>query len=259
MPKTVVGLFTNEGAAQHAVRELLASGVAREDIGVTSRNYTGGGAADATDTDESLGDKIGNFFGSLFGANDERTGQYAEAVRGGGTVITVDAPTEELAARAAAILDKDGEVDMNERDMKSRAAMGEGGETVLPVIEEELQVGKREVESGGVRVRSHVIERPVEESVRLREERVSVERRPVNRAVDDSYLNTFREGTIEVAETAEVAVVSKQARVVEEVVVNKEVGERTETVTDTLRRTDVEVEQLGTDETRRNAKRTGSE
>ncbi len=110
-----------------------------------------------------------------------------------------------------------------------------------------------------MRVRSHVIERPVEESVRLREERVSVERRPVNRAVDDSYLNTFREGTIEVAETAEVAVVSKQARVVEEVVVNKEVGERTELVTDTLRRTDVEVEQLGTDETRRNAKRTGSE
>ena len=121
-----------------------------------------------------------------------------------------------------------------------------------------MQVGKREVESGGVRVRSHVVERPVEESVRLREERVSVERRPVNRAVDDDYLNAFREGAIEVSEKSEVAVVSKQARVVEEVVVNKEVGERTETVTDTVRRTDVEVEQLDTDEARRNAKGTGS-
>ena len=257
MPKTVVGLFTDEREAQRAVRALLDSGVAREDIGVTSNSYTDG--ADATDADEGWGDKISNFFGSLFGADDERSGHYSEAVRGGGTVITVDAGTDDVAARAAAILDQHGTVEVNERGtQKSRGAMSKGGETVLPVIEEELQVGKREVERGGVRVRSHVVERPVEESVRLREERVSVERRPVNRAVDDDYLNAFREGSFEVSEKSEVAVVSKQARVVEEVVVNKEVGERTETVTDTVRRTDVEVEQLDKDEARRNAKGTGS-
>jgi hypothetical protein len=48
---------------------------------------------------------------------------------------------------------------------------------------EQLQVGKREVEHGGVRVRSRVIEKPVEEHLRLREERVVVNRRPVNREV----------------------------------------------------------------------------
>lgn len=259
MPKTVVGLFDDERGAQRAVRELLKGGVAREDIGVTSNNYTtGAGRADATDADEGWGDKIANFFGSLFGADDERAGYYSEAVRGGGTVITVDADTDELAARASAILDQYGTVDVNARGEQYRAGQGEGGEAVLPVVEEQLQVGKRAVERGGVRVRTNVVERPVEESVRLREERVRVERRPVNRPVDDNYMNTFQEGTIEVSETAEVPVVSKQARVVEEVVVNKEVGERTETVKDTVRRSDVEVEQLDADETKRNARGSGS-
>ena len=112
-------------------------------------------------------------------------------------------------------------------------------------MEEELQVGKRQVERGGVRVRSRVIERPVEEVVRLREERVRVERRPVNRPVTEADLRAFREGTIEVIEQAEEPVVSKQARVIEEVAVGKDVAERTETVRDTVRRTEVDVEETG--------------
>ena len=116
MPKTVVGLFTDEREAQRAVRALLESGVAREDIGVTSNDHTADGArAGATGAGEGWGDKIANFFGSLFGADDERSGYYSEAVRGGGTVITVDADTDELAARAAAILDEHGMVEVNER------------------------------------------------------------------------------------------------------------------------------------------------
>jgi stress response protein YsnF len=51
-------------------------------------------------------------------------------------------------------------------------------------------------------------------------------------------------GPIEVRETAEQAVVSKDARVVEEVTVAKDVKERTETIRDTVRHTVVEVEQL---------------
>ena len=96
-----------------------------------------------------------------------------------------------------------------------------------------------------MRVRTRVIEKPVEEQVRLREERVRVERRPVNRPVTEADLAAFREGTIEITERAEVPVVDKQARVVEEVAVGKEVGERTETVRDTVRRTEVEVDEKG--------------
>jgi len=129
----------------------------------------------------------------------------------------------------------------NRRDTSVTA----GKETTLPVIEEEMQVGKRTVSRGGVRVYSRVTEKPVEEQVQLRKEQVSVERRPVNRAVSGTDREAFKEGTIEMTETSEEAVVSKQARVVEEVVVRKDAQERTETVRDTVRRTDVEVEKLG--------------
>ncbi len=118
------------------------------------------------------------------------------------------------------------------------------GETVLPIVEEELQVGKREVQRGGVRVYTTVEEKPVEAQVTLHEEKVNVERRPVNRPVSDTDMAAFKEGSFEMTETSEEAVISKQARVVEEVVVNKEGRDRTETVRDTVRRSDVEVEQL---------------
>jgi len=116
-----------------------------------------------------------------------------------------------------------------------------GEETVIPIVEEQLSVGKREVERGGVRVRSYVVETPVEESVRLRDETVNVERRAVNRPADVTA-DAFRERTIELTETDEEAVVAKTARVVEEVVVSKDVTERTEKISDTVRRTEVDVQ-----------------
>ena len=124
-----------------------------------------------------------------------------------------------------------------------------GTEEAIPVVEEELRVGKREVERGGVRVRSYVVETPVHESVRLREEHVEVERRAVDQPISAATADAFRERTIEMTETAEEAVVAKDARVVEEVVVRKDVGERTENIDDTVRRTEVEVEDTGTTRT----------
>ena len=95
-----------------------------------------------------------------------------------------------------------------------------------------------------MRLRSRIIERPVEESLRLREEHVRIDRHAVNRPATESDLATFREGEIEVRERAEVPDVNKQARVVEEINVRKEVEEREEVVRDTVRKTDVEVEKL---------------
>jgi len=117
-------------------------------------------------------------------------------------------------------------------------------EEVIPVYEEQLRVGKREVGRGSVRVRSYVVEQPVEEQVHLREERVHVERRPVDRPADIAAgtAEPFRERTIEATAMAEEAVVGKEARVKEEIVVSKDAEERTETVSDTVRRTEVEVD-----------------
>src|SRR5215207_1528202 len=264
MSKTIVGLFDEYREAQRAVVELVESGISREDIGITSRDYT---SYDETDTrrddsyrdDEGVGDKISNFFSRLFGGDDEYASHYSEAVVRGGTVVTVDCETDEMADRAEAILNRfGGDVDERGEGYRRDAYVGTDnvetnradlaeGEARIPVIEEELRVGKREVEGGGVRVRTRVVERPVEEAVRLREERVHVERRPVNRPVSEADLNAFREGTFELRERSEEAVVDKTARVVEEVAINKEVGERTETVRDTVRNTDVEVdENVGT-------------
>ena len=99
------------------------------------------------------------------------------------------------------------------------------------------------MQRGGARVHTFVTETPVSEQVTLHEEHVTVDRRPVDRAVTGAD-TAFREGTIEVTETAEVPVVSKEARVVEEVVVGKTATDRVETVSDTVRRTDVEVEEI---------------
>lgn len=121
------------------------------------------------------------------------------------------------------------------------------GTAAIPIIEEELQVGKRVVETGGARLRSRIIEKPIEESVNLREEHVHIERTPVNRPATEADLTNFQEGEIEITEHAEVPVISKEARVVEEVSLEKEVEERDETIRDTIRRTDVEIEKLDSD------------
>jgi uncharacterized protein (TIGR02271 family) len=112
-------------------------------------------------------------------------------------------------------------------------------------------VRTREVERGGVRVYSHVTEQPVEQEVHLRDERVTVERRPVDRPATERDFAAFKEGTIEVTETDEEPIVAKEARVVEEVVIDKDVREHTETIRDTVRRTEVEVEAIGKESTPR--------
>ncbi len=130
-------------------------------------------------------------------------------------------------------------------ERRAKAQIQGGGQAVIPVVEEELKVGKRTVEGGGVRVSTQVTETPVQEQVQLHEEQVKVERRPVNRAATSADA-AFKEGTIEVTERSEEAVVTKQARVIEEIVVSKQAQDRTETVQDTVRRTDVDVEKVDT-------------
>jgi uncharacterized protein (TIGR02271 family) len=122
---------------------------------------------------------------------------------------------------------------------------GTGSKTgAIPIIEEDLQVGKQEIQTGGVRMRSRIVERPVSESIRLRSEHVNVERTPVDRPATDTDFAGFQEGTVEVTEHAEIPVVAKDARVVEEVNLNKEVTENEQTITDTVRRTEVDTENL---------------
>jgi len=120
-------------------------------------------------------------------------------------------------------------------------------QVTVPVVEEQLEVGKRQVNRGGVRIRSQIIEEPIQQSVSLREERITVERRPVYREATEADLADFKEGTIEVHEVIEEPVISKRRRVVEEIVVGREARERTATISETVRRTQVNVEPLPDD------------
>jgi uncharacterized protein (TIGR02271 family) len=135
----------------------------------------------------------------------------------------------------------DSASDATRRTGTAGTTTGRTTDEVIPVVEERIQIGKRDVERGRVRVRSYIVERPVSEQVTLRGEHVEVQRRRVDRpatANDD----LFRERTIEAVERGEEAVVAKETRVTEEVVLRKDATERTETVTDTVRHTEVKVE-----------------
>jgi uncharacterized protein (TIGR02271 family) len=134
--------------------------------------------------------------------------------------------------------------DLRTDSQQREATAMQTGKAAIPVVQEEVQVGKRLVERGGVRVFSRVVETPVNETVALREEHVSVERRPVDQPIDPADAAVFKDKTIELRETAEEAVVQKSARIVEEVVVGKEVSQREQNIRDTVRRTEVDVQPL---------------
>ena len=60
--------------------------------------------------------------------------------------------------------------------------------------------------------------------------------------------DAFREGWFEIRTTAEIPIISKIARVVEEVVIGKQTSERAETIRDSVIKTVVEVSKISTDE-----------
>lgn len=120
----------------------------------------------------------------------------------------------------------------------------------VDVVEEHMEVGKREVETGGARISSRIVERPVEERVRLKEEHVEVNRKPVDRPANSADLKNYENRTIEEHETSEVPVVNKEARVVEEVSLEKDVDTREEVIKDKVRKTEVDVDHLEGDRNR---------
>jgi stress response protein YsnF len=267
MSHTVVGVFSNADEAKNAVQALRNSGFDENNVdyatGSSAVNY-----ADHEDHDGESG--ISRFFRNLFGDSDE-SNRYSRVAKNG-CVVTVHAQSKEQATRASEILDEYGAMDVDDKDReydvenKDRELGVKNIETgnntyfenaanesrKIPVIEENLQVGKKVVETGGVRLRSRIVEKPVEETIRLREEHVTVERNKVDRLANDPDFDDFEEGTVEIREHAEVPVISKDAKVVEEVSLDKTVNDREEKVRDKVRRTEVEVEDFEGERKRNN-------
>lgn len=121
------------------------------------------------------------------------------------------------------------------------------GEINVPVSEEELQVGKRQVDAGTVRLRKVVRTEHQEVPVELRREDVEIERVPASEATDVPN-SAFQEREIEVPVSREEAVVGKEAHVTGQVRVQKNVDTETQTVGDDVRREDVQVDDSSIDD-----------
>jgi hypothetical protein len=166
MAKTVIGILENPSVAQQAVEELLKSGFQRRDIGIISSDLLRETAAAAAGASKGMafgalagmllsattklipgfgpilvagpgltllgGSTLGALAGGIVGAlksrgvPEEQANLYAEGVQRGGTLITVNASTDELAQRAVKTLKRHGAVNIEQRvaDWKS---LGWGG------------------------------------------------------------------------------------------------------------------------------------
>ena len=214
MTTTVIGTIENPKIAQKLINELVSAGLKQQDVEVL---------------DGPEKEIVAKIVERGFDEDDAKG--YAQAIRSGKTLVLAQAPDQKI-DQAVAIIER--------HETEGGEASKEQGETVQEV-EEELTVGKRKAATGGVRVTTNVSEKPVEETVSLREEKVSAERKPADRELSPEEAEAaFQDKTVELLATSEEAVVSKEARVVGEVVVGKSVAEREETVKDTVRRTEVE-------------------
>src|SRR5215218_515341 len=253
--RTVTALFHNREDATRAIDELVRAGISRADIRLTPEKDVSPASEPTTSSYDTARDEKG-FWASLADLfmPDEDRYTYAEAMNRGSIMVTATV-SEAQAETLEEILDRDGTINVDESVESWRkegwsgysapGATGQraqaGTSETVPEVEERLQVGKRQVNSGRVRVRSYVVERPVSESVNLHSETVQVERRPVDRAIDAGE-DAFTERTIEAQATSEEPVLAKEARVTGEVLVRKEGSDRTETVKDKVRSTKVDVD-----------------
>ena len=265
MSRTVTAFFDSRSEAEAARDRLSQSSIDAGRVRIVDQNEAGSG---------SSGGEGEGFWSSLKSTflPEEDSHAYEEGMRRGGYLVCAEVD-ESQADSAVSILEQSGSVDFEQRQSEWRqegwtgyagaGATGLAGsgatarhdtdsavaEERLPIVEEEMRIGKREVERGGARVHSYVRETPVHEQVSLREEHVSVERRPVDRPLERGALDRdgdlLRERSVEMTETAEEAVVGKEARVREELVLRKTAEQRTEQIDDTVRHTEVEVDESG--------------
>ena len=256
MSRTVTALYDTRSEAE-AAKQRLSSTVDVERVKIIDQEGSGSG---------------GSSLSNLYITNEDRDA-YREGLRRGAFLLTAEVHSGEDADKIVRLLEEGSTVDLDERsqswrsegwapstgtgsaastgntaNLAAQSASATSGTVVeeqrIPIVEEELRVGKREVARGGARVRSYVREVPVHEQVTLREEHVHVERRPVdqNAAPDASGGDLLQERNIEMREMAEEAVVQKVAQVREEVVVSKTVEERTEQIDETVHRTEVDIQ-----------------
>lgn len=249
MPSTVIAHFDNEAEADR-ILSAVAAKVRLEDSAVLAPGLPGTLTLDSLDL-----------------SPEERSACEAQLKRGGflmvaqaagpseaeAVVRTLDeiAPQIIVAALQAPSRPSESAPVAEERVPVAEEPPTTVAEERIPIVEEQLSIGKREVRRGGARVHAYPVEVPAQAQIELIEEEASVTRRPVNRRLTEEEVveaGLLRERVIEITEMREEAVVSKEAFVREELVVTKNVQPRVEQINETVRRTEVETEELSPEE-----------
>ncbi|WP_299655327.1 YsnF/AvaK domain-containing protein [uncultured Jannaschia sp.] len=249
--QTITAFFDDRHAADTAASRIEDAGIPRSNISlVEGTDPSASGHADGSGEEGFMAS-----LKELFAGPDDDHDTYAEGLRRGGYLLSVSVSGAQQ-DKVVEILDRDGTVDLDARSESWRAEGWAGGpatstagstssadDGTIDVVEEEMRVGKRSVTGGRVRVRSHTVSEDVSEDVTLRSEHIDIDRRPVDRELSADAANAvFEDRTIEVEESSEEAVVEKTAHVVEEIGIDKTVEDHTETVSDTVRHTEVEID-----------------
>jgi stress response protein YsnF len=244
--RNIIAAFSDRASAEQATHDLDAANYENTSCLITGESEGG---------DRLLSDLLAR------GVPREQADRYAETYRRGGSLVICQAP-DERAAEIADMLDAHGSLDLEAASTRWRGEGWQGyradlapfddterarerehfTQETLPVVEEQVRIGKRETGGETVRVRTFVTERPVSEQLELHEERIDVRREPADERLAESGEMPFTEEEFVVTARAEQPVVQKEARVVENVVIEKQAGTRTETIEETERRRDVEVE-----------------
>lgn len=289
----LIAVFDSPAHAQNAVRALQSAGFPTNDISVVTNDTLLDRGVKAATADSGFWRKL---FGSDVEANDARL--YSQTVGNGGSVLTlrvaenqIDKAMSVLNTHATSMGMQSGSSAPAARAAAAGAGMAaasagmgttssaastpnrtpppatplrsdtplrtEKGDEVVRLAEEYLNVGKQQVRTGVTRIRRFVIEKPVEAQVTLHEEHATVARRAVtdSTAIQDV---DWTERTIEVQEVAEQPVINKAARIAEEVVIRKEGSDHVETVKDTVRRQQIDIQRADASKLSSEADRIGA-
>jgi len=158
---------------------------------------------------------------------------------GQGTTAGMGQRTGTAAGMAAAGASRPGSTAGQEHRHEGRE------EARMQLSEEQLKIGKREVEAGGVRLRKVVRTEVVNQPVELRREEIVVERVPGGSMPAAGQRAFNDQDEIYIPLRREEAVVEKQTRVREEVHARKQSQTDTQQVSETVRKEDVEIERTG--------------
>ncbi|WHQ73642.1 DUF2382 domain-containing protein [Pantoea sp. Lij88] len=274
--ETIVTMFSNLSLAEGAKRNLIKAGFLDDDIDIISGDRL------RTEGHEA---RHPGFWQRLFGntLEEDQAEVYEDAMRTGGVVLSLRADEDEL-PRALGILDAHEELTERSAALPDDYAPGyatsdgltapasgtlseseavdplqphrgvartaltgdESDEDVLRLAEERLEVGKRLVSEGSTRVRRYTVTDQVSENVSLHEQHAEIFRRPVSETGSPANVD-WSEKTVEVEETHEQPVVNKTAQIIEEVVLRKEASDRVETINDSVRRQEVDIDHASAD------------